>query len=136
MAEPSRSPLRTASATPGDEDAVPGRVAFLDALREGIETARGDGSRLSAAVLESEAIIDDPLATRLRETADAPVYLIGPRSVALVLPGLGRAAALGILARVEAAHGLQGRVVEPEPGEDAVEVAVRVLGRGSVPEGD
>ena len=127
VGEPAKSPLRRASVTPADEGVVPGRVALLDALCEAVETARGDGSRLTAAVLEAEAIIDDPLATQLRETANAPVYLIGPRSVALVLPGLGRAAALGVLARVEAAHGIPGRVVELEPGDDAVEVAARVL---------
>ena len=89
--------------------------------------ARANDTRLTAAVVEATAELDARRARELGETAGAPVYLVGPRSLALVLPGFGRAAALGVLARIQATHGVQGRVAELEPGETAVELAARLL---------
>ena len=67
------------------------------------------------------------LAGVVHEVAHAEAYAVGPRSVALVLPGLGRADALGVLARIEAQCASSGRAVELEPREDAVEFAARLL---------
>jgi hypothetical protein len=112
---------------------LPGRAALLDALGRAIEHARKEGTRLTAAVVQTEEEVEDVLGTELSATANAQIYLIGPRSVALVLPDLGRAAALGVLARIQAAHGLRGRVVELDDGETAAELAARLL--GSAPSG-
>ena len=67
------------------------------------------------------------LAGVVHEVAHAEAYAVGPRAVALVLPGLGRADALGVLARIEAQCASSGRAVELEPREDAVEFAARLL---------
>lgn len=128
---PRRGPSPSARGeTPAGRGAAhPGRAALIDALRDAVEATSAEGSRLAAAVIESDAELDDDVRRSLAETAAAPVYLVGPRAAGLVLPGLGRAAALGVLARIQAAHGLEGRVVELEQGESAVELTVRLLGR-------
>ena len=65
---------------------------------------------------------------------------VGARSVALVVPGSGRADALGVLARIQAACGATGNAVELEPDDDAVGLVSRLLAgeepRRAVTEGD
>ena len=132
--DPAAPPGQRPETPPLVADALPGRAGLVDALHAAVQQARADGSRLTAGLVESEREIDGVLAHELRATAGSPVYLVGPRTAAVVLPGFGRAAALGVLARVQAAHGMRGRVVELEPGESAVELAARLL--ASVPGGN
>jgi hypothetical protein len=100
---------------------------LIDALGRAVEHARKEGARLTAAVVQTEGDVEDVLGTELSATANAQVYVVGPRAVAFVFPGFGRAAALGVLARIQAAHGLSGRVVEAAQHETAAELAVRLL---------
>ena len=94
-------------------------------------SARAEGTRLAVAVVDAA----DGNAGRLGEDVASVVgltaYTVGPRSIAMLLPGAGRAQALGVVARIQAACGATGRAVELEPGEDAVELLARVLGSGS-----
>ena len=106
---------------------------------DAVERSRAQRSRLSAAVVRATGDKDArTLAGVVQGVAHAEAYAVGPRSVALVLPGLGRADALGVLARIEAQCPSSGRAVELESSEDAVEFAARLLaGRaGSAPDGD
>jgi len=106
-----------------------GRAAFVETLGTEVERATTRGTRLAVAVVRHpETATSSRLADVVREIAKAPVYVVGPRSVAVALPGTGRADALGILARVEASCGARGSAVELEPGETATRLAVRVLG--------
>jgi len=106
-----------------------GRAAFVETLGTEVERAGARGTRLAAAVVRHpEAVTASRLADIVREIAKAPVYVVGPRSVAVALPGTGRADALGILARVEASCGARGSAVELEPGETATRLTVRLLG--------
>lgn len=118
----------SAGTAPLAGEGLPGRAALLDAVAGAVEHARAQGLRLSGAVVrvtgEKDAI---SLAGVVHEVAQAEAYAIGPRSVALVLPGLGRADALGVLARIEAHCAASGRAVELEPREDAVEFTARLL---------
>jgi hypothetical protein len=52
---------------------------------------------------------------------------VGSRAVALVVPGAGRADALGVIARIQAACGATGNAVELAPGDDAVTLVTRLL---------
>ena len=116
------------AATPLLDDGRPGRAALLDAVADAVERSREQDSRLSAAVVRMTGEQDGAtLADVVHEVAQAEAYAVGPRSVALVLPGLGRADALGVLARIEAQCSSSGRAVELEPSEDAVEFAARLL---------
>jgi hypothetical protein len=122
------------SPAPSVADDLPGRAALVEALTERVAEARAEGSRIAAAVVRSGADDATTLARNVRAVVDAPVYAVGTRSVALVLPGLGRADALGLLARIEAACHTSGRAVELEYGEDGAELVARLL--ESVPKGD
>lgn len=127
-AKPSEPALTPSSATsPATVPDVRGRTELIDELQRAVGEARATDTRLTAAVVEATAALDDRRARELCETAGAPVYLVGTRSLALVLPGFGRAAALGVLARIQATHGMQGRVAELEPGETALELTARLL---------
>ena len=84
------------------EGTLPGRAGLLWAIATGIADARSRGLRLAAAVVRSGDEDASSLAAHARSVADVPVYAVGPGAVALVLPGLGRADALGLLARIEA----------------------------------
>jgi hypothetical protein len=106
---------------------VPGRTELVDGLQRAVTEARENDSRLSVAVVEASEDLDARRGRELGETAGTPVYVVGPRSIALVLPGFGRAAALGVLARIQATHGMPGRVAELQPDETAVELAARLL---------
>ena len=121
------APPASSTKSPATADEVPGRADLVDELRRAVDEARTNDARVTAAVVEATAELDAARAREVAATADRSVYLVGPRSLALVLPGLGRAAALGVLARIQATHGMQGRVVELEPGETAVEFAARLL---------
>jgi hypothetical protein len=113
------------------EDDLAGRAGLLQELALDIAGAHSQGDRLAAAVVRSEDGDAATLARDARSVADVPVYTVGPRAVALVLPGLGRADALGVLARIETLCPSSGRAVELESGEDAVELAARLLASGS-----
>jgi hypothetical protein len=121
---------------PAVAEDLPGRAALVEALTERVAEARADGSRIAAAVVRSGADDATTLARHVQTVVDAPVYAVGTRAVALVLPGLGRADALGLLARIEAACQTSGRAVELEHGEDGVDLLGRLMGSGSAPEGD
>ena len=110
------------------EDDLAGRAGLLQKLAVDVAGAHSHGDRLAAAVVRSEDGDAATLARDARSVADVPVYTVGPRAVALVLPGLGRADALGVLARIETRCPSSGRAVELESGEDAVELAARLLG--------
>ncbi len=114
---------------------LPGRAGLLWALATSVAEARSHGLRLAAAVVRAGDDDATSLATRAQSVADVPVYAVGPRAVALVLPGLGRADALGLLAQIEAECPSSGRAVELAPEEDAVELAARLLGPGRAPDG-
>lgn len=110
------------------EGTVPGRAALLETLRESVGRARADGSRLAAAVVELDRDAVPSVCDEIGSVAGVPVYAVGPRSLGLVLPGLGRAGALGVLARIQAERGPKGRAVELDPEEDAIEMVARLLG--------
>ena len=77
--------------------------------------------RIGMALAAAVALTAAPTA------AGAQAYEVGYRSVALVAPRHGRADALGLLARIQAACGATGTAVEREPDEDAVELLTRLL---------
>ena len=136
-----REPTRTLprdSSPPAVADDLPGRAALVEALTERVAVARAEGSRIAAAVVRSSADDATTLARNVRTVVDAPVYAVGPRAIALVLPGFGRAEALGLLARIEAVCHTSGRAVELQHGEDGVDLLARLMGSvpGSVPKGD
>ena len=103
-----------------------GRTALLDALNDGVDRARADGTRLSVALVSS-VLPALALADEVSAVAGTPAYEVGPRSVAIVVPGAGRADALGLVARIQASCDAQGDAVELEPDEDAVALLTRVL---------
>lgn len=113
------------------DDGLPGRAALLHAAAATIDEVRLAGRRLSAAVVRAAEAGPRELAAEARAVAEVPVYAVGPRSVALVLPDLGRADALGVLARIEARCPSSGKAVELEPGEDATELVARLLALGT-----
>jgi len=121
------SPLENAS-FPLVVGELPGRAGLLQALAAGVSDARAGGSRLAAAIVRAETADAPVLAGQARAVTDATSYAVGPRAIALVLPGLGRADALGVLAQIEARCPSSGKAVELEPGEDAAELAARLLG--------
>ena len=128
--EPRTAPTSGVTA-PDVDDGLPGRLALLAAVDAEVHGARAEGRRLSAAVVRSADAEPRSLAAEAHAVAEVPVYAVGPRAVALVLPGLGRAEALGVLARIEARCASSGRAVELEAGEDAVELVARLLAQGS-----
>jgi len=132
--EPPDAAPPSAAPAPIVEADLAGRAGFLQELVSDVAGAHSQGDRLAAAVVRSEDGDAAALARDARSVADVPVYTVGPRAVALVLPGLGRADALGVLARIETRRPSSGRAVELESGEDAVELAARLLG-GQAPHG-
>jgi hypothetical protein len=103
-----------------------GRTALLDALNDGVERARADGTRLSVALVSS-AVPAPALADEVSAVTGTPAYEVGARSVAIVVPGAGRADALGLVARIQAGCDAHGDAVELEPDEDAVALLTRLL---------
>ena len=125
-------PAEVTAPAPPVEGTLPGRAGLLWAIATGIADARSRGLRLAAAVVRSGDGDTSSLAAHARSVADVPVYAVGPSAVALVLPGLGRADALGLLARIEAeCPSSSGKAVELGPDEDAVALATRLLGAGA-----
>jgi hypothetical protein len=118
---PPRPPAPLPPVEPG------GRAAFLDALTDAVAQARSDGSRLTAAVVASDSTTSASLAGDVHGVTGGDAYEVGARAVALVVPGAGRADALGVLARIQAACGATGNAVELEPGDDAVALVTRLL---------
>lgn len=112
------------------DEGLPGRAALLRAAATQVGDARLGGRRLSAALVRTAAAGARELAVEAHAVADVPAYAVGPQAVAIVLPGLGRADALGLLARIEARCPSSGKAVELEPGEDAVELVARLLTQG------
>ena len=104
-----------------------GRAAFIDALTEAVAHARADGSRLTAALVESGSASSTALAGEVHGVTGSEAYEVGSRAVALVVPGAGRADALGVIARIQAACGATGNAVELAPGDDAVALVTRLL---------
>lgn len=104
-----------------------GRTALFDAVTDAVARAREGGSRLSLALVESGSTGAAALADEVAAVTGGDAYEVGPRAVALVVPGVGRADALGVLARIQAACGATGSAAELEPGEDAVELLARLL---------
>ena len=104
-----------------------GRAALLDALAAAVAAARVDDTRLSVALVETRAESAALLAAHVARATGLEPYEVGPRAVALLVSDGGRADALGLLARVEAACGATGDAVELEPGESAVELLARAL---------
>ena len=103
-----------------------GRTALLDALNEGVDRARADGTRLSAALVSSSSPALT-LADDVSTVTGTPAYEVGARSVAIVVPGAGRADVLGLLARIQASCDAHGDAVELEPDEDAIALLTRLL---------
>jgi hypothetical protein len=124
----SRAPAPLAGVEPG------GRAALVEATSDAVGRARGGGMRLAAAVVEAADSGADTLGGDVASAVGLTNYRVGPRSIAIVLPGASRAEALGVLARIQAGCGATGRAVELEPDESAVELVARLL--GSVPAGD
>jgi len=132
--EPADAASPSPAPAPLVEDDLAGRAGLLQELALDVAGALSQGDRLAAAVVRCEDGDAATLARDARSVAGVPVYTVGPRAVALVLPGLGRADALGVLARIETRCPSSGRAVELESGEDAVELAARLLG-GQAPRG-
>jgi hypothetical protein len=126
-AAPAAREKRARAVDAGPTSDQSGRVAFVEATEAAVATARADGSRLAIGLVVTAADPSPWLAERIGVAAGAPVYSVGTRSLALLLPGLGRAGALGVLARVQATCGPGGRAVELAPGEDATELIARLL---------
>ena len=105
-----------------------GRAALLHTLADAVADARAERARLAVAVVESRSTPAPALADEVSAITGADTYEVGSRTVALALPGVGRAGALGLLARIQAACGATGDAVELEDGEDAVELLARLLG--------
>lgn len=119
---------------------LPGRAALLDSLAERVATAEAAGTRLVLAILSIDRVGSDELridgvARAVARLANEPVHRVGDSSLALVLPGRGRAEVLALIARAEAelrergpgaaaviAHSV---AVELEPGDDAVALLAR-----------
>ncbi len=120
-----RAPAPLAAAAPG------GRAALVDASTEAVRRARSEGTRLAVAVVDAADGNAGRLGGDVASAVGLTAYTVGPRSIAMLLPGAGRAQALGVVARIQAACGATGRAVELEPGEDAAELLTRVLGSGS-----
>ena len=125
---PPRPPAPLPPIAPG------GRAAFIDALTEAVAHARADGTRLTAAVVESGSASSTALADDVHGVTGTEAYEVGARAVALVVPGSGRADALGVLARIQAACGATGNAVELEPGDDALVLVSRLLAAGDAEE--
>ena len=115
--------------------AVAGRVAFLDALEGEVARAADANARLAVAVVRESAEPTGQVPDVLRELGADAVYAVGPGAHAVVLPGAGRAEALGLLAKVEARCGADGAAVERLEGESALELYVRLLSGGRPREG-
>ena len=105
-------------------------MAFLDAVEAEVVRARADDLRLAVAVAHDGGAGE--LRHALEEPRRSPVYAVGPVERP-VLPGLGPAQALGVLAKLEARCGARGTAIEAAHGETAVELFVRLVAGGRPP---
>jgi hypothetical protein len=123
---------RSAPAAPAPplDGGTGGRAALVDVAVEQVPAVRAEGARLAAALVRTAP---GTPASVVAELVDVPVYVVGPDALAFLLPGSGRADALGVVARLEAHIAVSGRAVELEPGESATELVTRLL--GSAPAG-
>jgi hypothetical protein len=120
--EPSpRAPAPLVDVEPG------GRAALVAATTDAVRGARAAETRLAVAVIEAADSEAEELGSDVVSAVGLTAYTVGPRSIAVVLPGASRAGALGVLARIQAACGATGHAVELEPDESAVELLARVL---------
>lgn len=126
--------LRPAAApappAPTLEGGTGGRAALVDRAVEQVAVVRAEGARLAAALVRTAP---GTTPTAVAGLVDVPVYVVGPDALAFLLPGLGRADALGVVARLEAHLAVSGRALELQPGESAAELVTRLL--GSAPNG-
>jgi GGDEF domain-containing protein len=115
-----------------------GRSGFVDGLRRAVDEARADDSRLALALIAigGSGTALDAAVGRIAEAArssapSAEVFRAGERALALLLPATGRAEALAVIARTEAAvrdaPPVAARAVELAPGEDAIAFLARLL---------
>jgi hypothetical protein len=106
---------------------LPGRAAFVDAVVGALDAESG-GGRLTVAVtrVAGETTLE-ALAGGVRGVTGQEAYAVGPTAVAFVLPGTGRAAGLGALARIESLVASSGRAIERGPGESGAELVARLL---------
>lgn len=113
-----------------DDEPAPehaGRVALVDAIEAAVARAHAERSRLAVGLVGTDGELTPSVAEQIRNLAGVPVYSVGTSSVALVLPGFGRAGALGVVARIQASCAVSGRAVELAPGQDATELIARLL---------
>jgi hypothetical protein len=119
------SPDRSAPLVAGR---LPGRAALLEAVAADVERARSRRERLTAVVVRAaDGTASAVLADAVRSATGRRAYAVGPSAAAFTLPGAGRAAGLGALARIESATSAAGHAVEWEPDETAVELVTRLL---------
>jgi hypothetical protein len=129
LREPRAAPPEPLSRAPAPLAGVEprGRAALVDATTGAARRARAEGTRLAVALVEAAAGGADELGSDVASVAGSTVYTVGPRSIAVVLPGASRAEALGVLARIQASCGASGHAVELEPDEEAVELLARLF---------
>jgi hypothetical protein len=107
---------------------LPGRTALLEAVTGDVRQAQSSGARLTAVVVRAEGETTSPqLVDAIRAVAGRPAYALGPGVAAFTLPDLGRAAGLGVLARIESMTASTGHAVEWNPRESTVELVARLL---------
>lgn len=117
---------------------LPARAALVDELTRRVGSARSEGGRLGVALVAVETrgpALEQALADVARAVhavaPDAEAFRAGERSLALVLPGAGRADAIAAVARLEATLGgtpqLTTRATELAPDEDAAVLLSRIL---------
>lgn len=112
-------------------DRLPGRAAFLDAVAAAVDAQPAE-VRLTVAIARAASeTTPEALADAVREATGQQAYAVGPTAVAFLLPGLGRAGALGALARIETLAASTGTAVERGTDESAVEVVARLLEHGA-----
>jgi hypothetical protein len=106
------------------EGGTRGRAGLVDAAVEQVAAARAADARLAAAIVRTAPGIP---VSAVAEIVERHVYVVGPEALAFLLPGFGRADALGLVARLDAHLAVSGRAVELEPGESATELVARLL---------
>jgi hypothetical protein len=128
---PSTAPTASDTATRGTPlvaGRLPGRTALLEAVTSDVQRAQESHARLTAVVVRAAGETTPPrLVDTIRAIAGRPAYAVGPGIAAFTLPELGRAAGLGVLARIEAVTASSGHAIEWDPRETAVELVARLL---------
>lgn len=138
--EPDRTP--PVRPTPPLVGGLPGRTALLELLVADVDVAQRSEARLAIAVMsvtstgpEEAALVD--AAHVLGEVSGEQVHRTGSTSLAVVLPGRGRAEALAVIARTEATLRARSGTGRPRLAESAAvelgrdEDAVGLLARAA-----